>query len=120
MKIEPGITRIMVREGWETAGRLGTAVGHPIHINQDWLPVVWDNEEDPTFFKMGGLEAAPEPHNHWWQVITPYLRGSEKVVATCRYPRCSQKLTVLEMETLLNALEGDEKNVSESDDSGTS
>lgn len=65
--------RMKVREGWMRGGfdlsKLTlaeaeardqllrcTALGPPVFIGQEWLPVKWDDEEDPKFFKLAGLE----------------------------------------------------------------
>lgn len=49
-------TRIQVRAGWDEAGRKGWRLGPDVYIHQDWTPVLWDDEEDPTFHKSAGLE----------------------------------------------------------------
>ena len=43
--------RIEIRKGWDEAGRQGIALGEPVFVGQDWIPVKWDDEEDPTFHK---------------------------------------------------------------------
>ena len=41
---------------------VGTALGEPVVVEQEWLPVLWDDDEDPTFCKLGCLRlAASEP-----------------------------------------------------------
>ena len=55
MKIRKG-TRVRIRAGWSGAGRVGKALAAPMFVLQDWVPVVWDDEEDPDFFKDAGLE----------------------------------------------------------------
>ena len=58
--------RIVIRKGWYEAGRQGIALGEPVFIEQDWVPVKMDDEEDPTFHKEAGLTfAPPEPVNPW-------------------------------------------------------
>ncbi len=52
--------RIVIREGWYEAGRQGTALGEPVFVEQDWVPVKMDDEEDPTFHKAAGLALAPD------------------------------------------------------------
>ncbi len=42
-------------------GKEGLALGPPIFLGQNWLPVLWDGEEDPDFFKEGCLEPATTP-----------------------------------------------------------
>ena len=49
--------RIEIRRGdsWLREGHKGTAVGEPVFVQQNWLPVLWDDEEDPTFSKLGAV-----------------------------------------------------------------
>lgn len=61
--------RVEIREGWYEAGRQGIAVGEPVLIEQDWVPVKMDDEEDPTFHKKAGLVFAPDkPYDAWDEV----------------------------------------------------
>jgi hypothetical protein len=53
--------RVVIREGWYEAGKQGTALGEPVFVLQDWVPVKWDDDEDPDFNKKAGLTFAPEP-----------------------------------------------------------
>jgi hypothetical protein len=49
---------VVIRKGWSGAGRRGIVVG-PKAIGRDrddWTPVLWDDEDDPTFFKEAGLD----------------------------------------------------------------
>jgi hypothetical protein len=46
-------------EDWPKGGQprpshtiTGTAIGEPVFIEQDWLPVKWDDEEDPNWVKL--------------------------------------------------------------------
>ena len=48
--------RIKIKQGWEDAGVTGVAVGEPVFVRQFWLPVLWDDHEDPTFHKLAGIE----------------------------------------------------------------
>ncbi len=58
--------RVVIRKGWHGVGRQGTAVGEPVFVLQDWLPVNWDDEEDPDFHKLAGLTFAPDkPYDPW-------------------------------------------------------
>lgn len=44
--------RGVVKEGWYDAGRTLTILGKSVTVkNMEWLPIVFDNEEDPTFHK---------------------------------------------------------------------
>ena len=47
--------KVIIREGWHDAGKQATVLGPPVFVEQYWLPVVFDDEEDPTFFKLAGL-----------------------------------------------------------------
>lgn len=47
--------RCKVKEGWVDEGKIGTVLGKNVFAEQDWTPVLWDDEEDPTFFKTAGL-----------------------------------------------------------------
>lgn len=51
--------RVWVKEGWYGCGLLATVLGEPIFVQQEWVPVLFDHEEDPSFFKLAGLEAYP-------------------------------------------------------------
>lgn len=48
--------RVKIKKGWENEGKTGKTVGNISFLKQDWTPVLWDNEEDPEFFKTAGLE----------------------------------------------------------------
>jgi len=47
--------RFQIRDGWHDAGKRMTALGPPVFVGQEWLPVELDDEDDPTFFKLAGL-----------------------------------------------------------------
>jgi hypothetical protein len=68
--------RIIVREGWDGAGRKGEALGEPVHTKQDWLPVKWDDEDDPNFVKLAGvmpdIDPVPEIYGG---MVEPYLKS---------------------------------------------
>jgi len=52
-------SRIRIRDGWDEAGREGVCLGKKVtspHTGQEWLPVCWDDEEDPDFFKPAAIE----------------------------------------------------------------
>ena len=65
--------RIQIREGWDEAGRQGTALGGPIFVGQDWIPVKWDDEEDPTFHKRAGLILAPDKPTDIWAEVRAHI-----------------------------------------------
>jgi len=52
--------RVVVRTGYERAGRTGTVLGPPLPRDGQvsWTPVLWDDEVDPDWFKTVAL--APE------------------------------------------------------------
>lgn len=52
--------RCIIREGWAFAGREGTIIGESVFVEQSWTPVLWDDEEDPEFFKTGALQIIEE------------------------------------------------------------
>ena len=47
--------RVVGSRGWLEAGKQGKALGEPVFELQWWLPVLWDDEEDPTFGKLGAI-----------------------------------------------------------------
>lgn len=55
MKIKKG-TILVIRQGWEGTGRVGIALGAPVYVQQWWVPILFRDGEDPTFFKAAGLE----------------------------------------------------------------
>jgi hypothetical protein len=55
--------RVRIREGWQGAGKKGTALGMPLVVNggeMKWIPVLWDGEDDPDWHKAYGLECLVE------------------------------------------------------------
>lgn len=48
--------RVRVKKGWHDAGKCGTVLGDSIYVKQFWSPVLWDEDEDPTFCKETCLE----------------------------------------------------------------
>ena len=49
-------TRIRIKKGWSEFGKVGTCLGNTVFVEQEWIPVLWDNEDDPDFFKLAGIE----------------------------------------------------------------
>ncbi len=54
---------VRIRTGWAGAGRIGLVLGdmrlikaYPSESGQYWTPVLWEDEEAPTFHKSIGLE----------------------------------------------------------------
>ncbi len=52
--------RCYIKPGWYCAGRGGKVLGPNVYSQQDWTPVLWDDDPDPTFHKTAGLYFAPE------------------------------------------------------------
>jgi|GEM_PF-5438021 len=53
--------QVVIKKGWEGAGRIGYTLG-PLGVmvqGQRWTPVLWNDEEDPDWHKMAGLEVVP-------------------------------------------------------------
>lgn len=47
---------VMIRQGWHNAGRQGVRLGPDVRVGgQLWTPVLWSDEDDPTFHKTAGL-----------------------------------------------------------------
>lgn len=47
---------VMIKQGWENAGRRGLVIGL-VSLGQDWVGVLWADEDDePDWFKAAGLE----------------------------------------------------------------
>lgn len=49
--------RLRIKDGWHEAGKTGKRIGWDVIVKQSWTPVLWDDEEDPDWFKAAGLEA---------------------------------------------------------------
>lgn len=47
--------RCKIKDGWEGAGREGKVLGDNVDVKQYWTPILFDDEEDPTFHKTDGL-----------------------------------------------------------------
>jgi len=50
--------RIRISKGWEDEGRCGRCLGRSVEdrYGMKWVPVEWDDEDDPTFQKESSLE----------------------------------------------------------------
>ena len=48
-------TRIQILEGWEGTGDKGAVLGTPVFVEQYWIPVKMDKDEDPTFVKYASI-----------------------------------------------------------------
>jgi hypothetical protein len=56
-RVEERVAWVRVREGWISAGRLGVQIGNDQKVGgQLWTPVIWEDQEDPDWFKRAGLE----------------------------------------------------------------
>jgi hypothetical protein len=51
--------RVRIKQGWDEAGRTGTALAEG-YVNQTWVMVLWDDEEDPDNYKAASLEEIPD------------------------------------------------------------
>lgn len=52
-------SKVRIKVGWHDSSRAGVALGPAITLpggSQKWVPVLWDDEEDPDFFKEAGLD----------------------------------------------------------------
>jgi len=47
-----------IKEGWEDAGREGQYFGFMYFLDGKWAVVLWDDEDEPSFFKSDGIEVA--------------------------------------------------------------
>jgi len=64
--------KFKISTGWFGAGRTCEIIGEKKEVNgRDWVPVIFDDEEDPSWFKPEALEVIPEP-------VSPSLPESEK------------------------------------------
>lgn len=55
--------KVRIKYGWEGVGKSGLVIGEPIRVSgQDWLPVLWDDEEDPDFHKLEGIDVLVNPN----------------------------------------------------------
>jgi len=64
---------VIMRDGWEDEGKIGTVLGEVFFAQQHWTPILWDGEEDPSFHKTAGLKVFErKPKNDLfekWKVI---------------------------------------------------
>jgi len=52
--------RVRVKEGYGEYGKVGVQLGPSVWVEQSWTPVLWNDEEDPNWFKTAGLEVMTE------------------------------------------------------------
>lgn len=70
-----GGPKIIVRDGWDCTGKTGVLIGTPVVVEVTWAPVVWDGDEDPSWYKMQGLYVQAE--GNWVPLDSPKaLRNS--------------------------------------------
>lgn len=55
MKIKRG-TVVVIKDQWDKSGRVGIVLGDPLFVKQWWVPVLFRDQEDPTFYKLAGIE----------------------------------------------------------------
>lgn len=55
-----GVVRLQIKDGWDGAGKTGKRIGNDdmyfMSGDQMWIPVLWDGEDDPTWYKVEALE----------------------------------------------------------------
>lgn len=49
-------TRVRIKVGWWGEGLTGRVLGRDVFVEQYWTPILWDGDEDPSFFKTAGIE----------------------------------------------------------------
>ena len=49
--------RFRVKENWDCCGREGNFFGY-VYTNRKWAVIVFDDEDEPTFHKIDGLQIA--------------------------------------------------------------
>lgn len=54
-------TRVRSKTGSDRPRRQGTVLAPYVHVEQNWTPILWDDEADPTFYKSVFLELMPDP-----------------------------------------------------------
>lgn len=48
---------VVIKAGFMDEGKVARVLGQAVYEQQWWVPVKFNHEEDPTFFKAAGLEA---------------------------------------------------------------
>lgn len=82
----PAGPRVRIKAGCGGAGRLGTVVGAQIRADQWWCPVLWDDEEDPDFYKSGTLEVVGNEAEEAAERRAKALRGQlDAAQRACRH-----------------------------------
>lgn len=66
---------VRIRDGWAGAGRIGKRIGDVHELGQLWVPVEWNDMDDPDWHKLSGLEFGdvpfPEPASGGGKVECP-------------------------------------------------
>ena len=57
------------KDGWDMDGKFGLVLGDNVFIEQLWTPVLWEDADDPDWYKTAGLKFEP------LQPISEELRG---------------------------------------------
>jgi len=51
-----GMKSVEIKQGWGSAGKRGLLLGSNVECEgMEWTPVLWEDEEDPDWFKTQGL-----------------------------------------------------------------
>jgi len=76
---EAGV-RVCLSDGVHDAGRCGSVVGNEVFIGQWWCPVLWDDAEDPGFYKSSCMEplCGMEPED-WRELLHTLTREMRTV-----------------------------------------
>ncbi len=52
---------VAIKADWYDAKKKAVQVGPPVFVEQWWVPVLWEDEEDPDFHKAAGLDGVVFP-----------------------------------------------------------
>ena len=50
-----------IKKGFIGEGKIGLVLGETVYVDQPWVPMLFEDQEDPDFFKEYGLEWAHPP-----------------------------------------------------------
>ena len=53
-----GVNKCKIRQGWWGQGKTGKILGKQNFVcnNQEWTPLLWDNDTEPSYYKTAGLD----------------------------------------------------------------
>lgn len=68
--------KVQIKYGWCNDGRKGSVVGCPVFIEQWWIPILWDDEEDPDFHKDAGLILRPKEPKALWEHLSNLMEDT--------------------------------------------